>query len=64
MLVAVAIFVVNSFASPYFLDAWSLSDLTFNFTEKATDRAGHGAADHLRRDRPVGRRHHRAGLDR
>src|SRR5688572_3902130 len=35
VLVAVAIFVVNSFASPYFLDAWSLSDLTFNFTEKA-----------------------------
>jgi rhamnose transport system permease protein len=35
VLVAVAIFAVNSFASPYFLDAWSLSDLTFNFTEKA-----------------------------
>jgi rhamnose transport system permease protein len=35
VLVAVAIFVVNSFASPYFLNAWSLSDLTFNFTEKA-----------------------------
>jgi rhamnose transport system permease protein len=33
--VAVSIFVVNSFASPYFLDAWSLSDATFNFTEKA-----------------------------
>ncbi|TIO06080.1 ABC transporter permease [Mesorhizobium sp.] len=33
--VAVAIFAVNSFASPYFLDPWSLSDLTFNFTEKA-----------------------------
>lgn len=33
--VAVAIFIVNSFASPYFLNAWSLSDLTFNFTEKA-----------------------------
>ncbi|MBT1159922.1 ABC transporter permease [Aminobacter anthyllidis] len=32
--VAVAIFIVNSFASPYFLDVWSLSDLTFNFTEK------------------------------
>ena len=32
--VAVAIFVVNCFASPYFLDPWSLSDLTFNFTEK------------------------------
>jgi len=35
VLVAVAIFVINSFASPYFLNAWSLSDLTFNFTEKA-----------------------------
>ena len=33
--VAVAIFIVNSFASPYFLDAWNLSDATFNFTEKA-----------------------------
>ncbi len=33
--VAVAIFITNSFASPYFLDAYSLSDLTFNFTEKA-----------------------------
>lgn len=33
--VAIAIFIVNSFASPYFLNAWSLSDLTFNFTEKA-----------------------------
>ena len=35
VLVAIAIFVVNSLASPYFLNAWSLSDLTFNFTEKA-----------------------------
>ena len=35
VLVVVAIFIVNSFASPYFLNAWSLSDLTFNFTEKA-----------------------------
>ena len=35
ILVAVAIFVTNSLASPYFLNAWSLSDLTFNFTEKA-----------------------------
>ncbi|MBN9249328.1 MAG: ABC transporter permease, partial [Mesorhizobium sp.] len=33
--VAIAIFVANSLASPYFLDPWSLSDLTFNFTEKA-----------------------------
>jgi len=33
--VAVAIFVMNSFASPYFLNAWNLSDATFNFTEKA-----------------------------
>lgn len=35
LLVAVGIFTMNSFASPYFLDAWSLSDATFNFTEKA-----------------------------
>ncbi|TRC93552.1 ABC transporter permease [Mesorhizobium sp. WSM4303] len=34
VVVAIAIFAVNSFASPYFLDAYSLSDLTFNFTEK------------------------------
>jgi len=34
-IVAVAIFIVNSFASPYFLDPWNLSDATFNFTEKA-----------------------------
>ena len=34
-LVAAAIFAVNSFASPYFLDPWSLSDATYNFTEKA-----------------------------
>ncbi|OIQ26103.1 MAG: branched-chain amino acid ABC transporter permease [Alphaproteobacteria bacterium MedPE-SWcel] len=33
--VAVAIFIVNCFASPYFLNAWNLSDATFNFTEKA-----------------------------
>ncbi len=33
--VAIAIFIVNSFASPYFLDPWNLSDATFNFTEKA-----------------------------
>lgn len=33
--VVVAIFTANSFASPYFLDPWNLSDATFNFTEKA-----------------------------
>lgn len=33
--VAVGIFVLNSLSSPYFLDPWSLSDATFNFTEKA-----------------------------
>ncbi|MEM8787180.1 MAG: ABC transporter permease [Pseudomonadota bacterium] len=33
--VAVAVFIVNSFMSPYFLNAWNLSDMTFNFTEKA-----------------------------
>ncbi|KJZ18555.1 ABC transporter permease [Loktanella sp. S4079] len=35
MAVAIGIFVANSFASPYFLNAWNLSDATFNFTEKA-----------------------------
>ena len=35
MLVAITIFLANSFASPYFLNAWNLSDATFNFTEKA-----------------------------
>ena len=35
LIVVVAIFIVNSFASPYFLDPWNLSDATFNFTEKA-----------------------------
>lgn len=35
VLVAIAIFIANSFASPYFLNEWSLSDMTFNFTEKA-----------------------------
>ncbi|MER9936529.1 ABC transporter permease [Mesorhizobium sp. M0088] len=34
VVVVVAIFAINSFASPYFLDPYSLSDLTFNFTEK------------------------------
>lgn len=33
--VAVVVFTLNSFASPYFLDPWNLSDATFNFTEKA-----------------------------
>lgn len=33
--VAVALFVFNALLSPYFLSPWSLSDATFNFTEKA-----------------------------
>jgi len=33
--VAITVFILNSFASPYFLDPWNLSDATFNFTEKA-----------------------------
>ena len=33
--VAVVVFVANAFSSPYFLNAWNLSDATFNFTEKA-----------------------------
>ncbi|MEO6012329.1 MAG: ABC transporter permease [Devosia sp.] len=35
LVVAIIIFTINSFASPYFLSPWSLSDATFNFTEKA-----------------------------
>jgi rhamnose transport system permease protein len=35
LVVAFMVFVFNSFASPHFLDAWTLSDMTFNFTEKA-----------------------------
>jgi rhamnose transport system permease protein len=35
LVVAVVIFILNSFASPYFLDPASLSLATFNFTEKA-----------------------------
>ena len=35
LLVAICIFIANSFATPYFLNAWNLSDATFNFTEKA-----------------------------
>ncbi len=35
LLVAICIFIANSLASPYFLNAWNLSDATFNFTEKA-----------------------------
>ncbi|HTW28690.1 MAG TPA: ABC transporter permease [Acetobacteraceae bacterium] len=34
-LAVVADFALNAFASPYFLDPWTLSDATFNFTEKA-----------------------------
>ena len=33
--VAVAVVVINSFATPYFLTPWTVSDATFNFTEKA-----------------------------
>ncbi|MFT6301352.1 MAG: rhamnose transport system permease protein [Pseudomonadales bacterium] len=33
--VGILIFLLNVQASPYFLDAWNLSDATFNFTEKA-----------------------------
>lgn len=35
LVVAIAIFIANSLASPYFLDPWNLSDASFNFTEKA-----------------------------
>ena len=33
--ILVAAFAAASWASPYFLDLWNLSDATFNFTEKA-----------------------------
>lgn len=33
--VAAGVFIFNCFASPHFLDAWTLSDMTYNFTEKA-----------------------------
>ena len=33
--VAVLVFAANAVSSPYFLNAWNLSDATFNFTEKA-----------------------------
>jgi rhamnose transport system permease protein len=35
LLLFAAAFAAASFASPYFLDLWNLSDATFNFTEKA-----------------------------
>lgn len=35
VVVLIAIFIINSLASPYFLNVWNLSDATFNFTEKA-----------------------------
>jgi rhamnose transport system permease protein len=34
-LVVALAFGLNAYASPYFLDPWTLSDATFNFTEKA-----------------------------
>lgn len=35
VVVFLLIFIGNSFASPFFLNVWNLSDATFNFTEKA-----------------------------
>jgi len=35
LLITAAVFLLNSLASPYFLDPWNLSDASFNFTEKA-----------------------------
>jgi rhamnose transport system permease protein len=35
IVVAIAVFAINAFASPHFLNPWNLSDATFNFTEKA-----------------------------
>ncbi len=35
LVVAIGVFIFNSLASPHFLDVWTLSDMTYNFTEKA-----------------------------
>ncbi|MFK7903026.1 MAG: ABC transporter permease [Nitratireductor sp.] len=35
LVVAIALFIMNTLSSPYFLSPWALSDATFNFTEKA-----------------------------
>lgn len=35
LLITATVFLINSLASPYFLDIWNLSDATFNFVEKA-----------------------------
>lgn len=35
LFVGVALFIFNALATPYFLNPWTLSDATFNFTEKA-----------------------------
>lgn len=35
LVVAISLFILNIFSSPYFLSPWALSDATFNFTEKA-----------------------------
>ncbi len=43
---ALAIFIANALASPYFLDPWNLSDASFNFTGKGADCLCHGDADH------------------
>lgn len=34
LVVAIAIFFINVWSSPYFLDPWNLSDASYNFTEK------------------------------
>ena len=57
-LVLVLEFIVFSAISPYFLSVDTLSDATFNFTERAIVALAAGAADHRRRDRHFGRRHH------
>ena len=46
--IAIAIFALNSVASPYFLDPLALSDLTFTFTEKGLIALRHGASYHFR----------------
>ena len=62
--VAVAIFVVNSLASPYFLERLEPLGRDLQLHREGDDRLPDGAPDHRRRDRPLGRGDHRAGLDR
>ena len=39
VLLLIAVFIVNSLLSPYFLDPYNLFDATFNFNERASCRS-------------------------